>query len=194
MVVEAAAVVAAGALLGLAANAVSPRGLELARDYFPRGTAEEGKSTPARAVGGSSAWPMPVLTNAHGLQLVSREQAAGLFRDVRYEQGKVVFVDARGDWLYRAGHIPGAYQLDPYQSQKYLPLVLPVCQAAERVLVYCTGTNCEDSETAAILLQRAGIPNEKMYVFKGGYTEWTANSLPLATGEGRGAPEKGPAR
>lgn len=60
--------------------------------------------------------------------------------------------------------------------------MLPVCQAAAAVMVYCTGGDCEDSEYAAISLGKAGIANEKLYVFKGGITEWTSNSLPVKTG------------
>jgi len=105
-----------------------------------------------------------------------------LFRDVRYEQGLVVFVDARDDAHYQAGHIPGAWQFNHYRAENYLDAVLPVCLNAQQVVVYCTGGECEDSEFAAIMLRDAGVPGEKLFVFTGGFTEWAGNKLPVETG------------
>ena len=119
---------------------------------------------------------------AKGLQLVESRQAADLFRDPRREQGMVIFVDARDDQHYQEGHIPGAYQFNHYRAENYLPTVLPVCQSAEQIVVYCTGGDCEDSEFAAIFLRDAGIPKEKLFVYAGGMTEWNTSSLPVETG------------
>ena len=46
-----------------------------------------------------------------------------------------------------------------------------MCQAAEQVVVYCTGGECEDSDTAAILLRDAGVPTAKLFVYGGGFAE-----------------------
>ena len=59
---------------------------------------------------------------------------------------------------------------------------MPVCQAAEKVVVYCTGGNCEDSEFAAIFLRDAGVPREKLLVYGQGITEWIALNLPIESG------------
>ena len=90
-----------------------------------------------------------------------------------------MFIDARDDVNYSVGHIPGAYQFDPYHLEKYRATVIPICQAAEQVVVYCTGGDCEDSEFAAIALRDSGIANQKLFVFAGGITEWTDNQLPV---------------
>ena len=121
----------------------------------------------------------------HGLQIITGQDVAELFKDLRYEQGLVVFVDARDDQHYQAGHIPGAWQFDHYRAERYLPAVLPVCLNAQRVVVYCTGGACEDSEFAAIMLRDAGIPRENLFVYAGGITEWTAQGRPVETGARR---------
>ncbi len=169
-----------GLALALAANAISSRGLGLNRNYFPGGekltTANPGSNSVAT---GSNAAPVDPLEavrqrlQKQGLQLVSSNEVVALFRDPRYEPGLVVFVDARDDEHYTAGHIPGAWQFHHYRPEKYLPDVLPVCLAAQQVVVYCGGGDCEDSEFAAIMLRDARVPREKLFVFAGGYTEWT---------------------
>ncbi len=57
-----------------------------------------------------------------------------------------------------------------------------MAQIAERVVVYCNGGNCEDSELAASLLRDAGIPAEKLQVYLGGFTEWEAQGMPVEIG------------
>ena len=94
----------------------------------------------------------------------------------------VVFVDARNEEEYQISHIPGAYEFDPYRSGKYYDVVLPVCRKAENIVVYCNGGDCDDSETAALLLRDMGIPNQKLFVYGGGITEWKTNGLPVETG------------
>jgi rhodanese-related sulfurtransferase len=190
IVVEAAIVVVAGLGLGLAANELSPRGLALSRNYFPGGTNQvSAPSLPVQAA------PRPAGTNepsesnllserlrGKGLQEIKRSQIEILFHDPRSQDGRIVFVDARDEDHFQQGHIPGAYELDPYHPEKELGNVLPNCQAAEEVVVYCTGGDCEDGDTTAILLQQAGVPNGKLFVYGGGFTAWEAAHLPVETG------------
>ncbi len=96
-----------------------------------------------------------------------------------------MFIDARDSDHYQAGHIPGAYQLDYYHKEDYLPAVVPVCLAAQVVLVYCNGGACEDSLLTASVLLAPIMPKEKIFVYGGGYTEWTNNRLPVEIGPRR---------
>lgn len=172
-----------GAVFAFAANAVSPRGLKLARDYFPGAATNLAPRLGPLTTGSPS--PAELLARrlkAKGLFLVGSNQVVELFRDPRYAQELFVFIDARDDRHYQEGHIPGAYQFDHYRADKYLAAVLPACQAAEQVVVYCTGGDCEDSEFAAIILRQAGIPAEKVFVYGGGMNEWAANGLPVEIG------------
>jgi rhodanese-related sulfurtransferase len=190
MVVEAAIVVIVGLGVGLAANKLSPRGLALSRNYFPGGT-NPVPAAPAQV----QAVPGPAGTNetsesaqiserlrGKGLQELKLNRVEILFDDPRRQDGRIVFVDARNQDDYQQGHIPGAYELDPYHPEKELGTVLPICQAAEKVVVYCTGGDCEDSDTAALLLQDGGVPDQNLFVYGGGFTAWAAAHLPVETG------------
>ncbi len=192
VLLEAAFVVVIGALFAFAANQVSPRGLALTRNYFPAGTGRLLPTTrlatlPHEAADTNSTPVDPAQLLAaelkeKGLQLADANQALQLFHDPRFKQDIVVFIDARDEQHYREGHIPGAYEFDPYRPEKYFDAVLPVCKAAEQIVVYCNGGDCDDSETAAILLRDVGIAGQKLLVYGGGITEWTTNGLPVETG------------
>ena len=117
-----------------------------------------------------------------GLQLIDGHRAVQLFHDSHLKPGVIAFIDARDEEHYQAGHIPGAYEFDPYHPEKYFPAVLPVCQAAEQIVVYCNGGDCDDSKTAALLLRDVGIANQKLFIYGGGITEWTNNHQPVETG------------
>ncbi len=180
-----------GAVLALVANAVSPQGLKLSRDYFP-----SGKSFATNGIGASNQLSGSSLTNVpgedihvrklreKGLQVLTTAEVSKLFRDPRSQQGQIVFVDARNRKHFEEGHIPGAYEFDHYRPEEYLPTIMPVCQTAEQIIVYCTGGDCEDSQFAAIFLRDSlGLANEKIFVYAGGVHEWASEKLPLELGE-----------
>jgi rhodanese-related sulfurtransferase len=182
-----------GIVFALAANGISPRGLKLARDYFPganqaalpeaSATSQSPASVDTNVTAPSAEEQLAARLQSKGLQLATTEQAEQLFRDPRYELELIVFIDARNDRQYREGHIPGAYQFNHYQPENHLATVLPVCQTAEQIVVYCGGGDCEDSEFAALFLRQAGIAAEKLLVYGGGMAEWTASGLPVEMGE-----------
>ena len=189
---EALCVAVIGAAFAFGANLVSPRGLALTRNYFPAGIS---RPVPAATSVGSphdlastnppASSPAQLLAarlKEQGLQSVDGHQAAQLFHDPRFQQGGIAFIDARDEQHYREGHIPGASEFDPYYPEKYFPTVLPVCQAAEQIVVYCNGGDCDDSESAAITLRDVGIANQKLFIYTGGITEWTTNGLAVEIG------------
>jgi rhodanese-related sulfurtransferase len=184
-------VAAFGTLFAFAANRISPKGLALARDYFPTGTAHQVRpladaglpSAPGTNSGAlSPAQLLAAQMREKGLQLTDAPRVVQLFHDPRRQEDVIVFIDARKEEEYQKGHIPGAYEFDPYRPENYLAAILPVCQKAGQVVVYCSGGDCDDSETAALLLRDVGIPNQKIFVYGGGFTEWTTNNLPVETG------------
>lgn len=192
VLLEALLVAVLGLALALAANAISSRGLRLNRNYFPGGERPTGVNPASNAVAtvsnGVPANPLDAVRQRlekHGLQLVSSDEVLSLFRDPRYEPGLILFVDARDDEHYTAGHIPGAWQFHHYHPEKYLPDVLPVCLVAQQVVVYCGGGDCEDSEFAAIALRDAGVPREKLFVYAGGYNEWSKLDVQVEGGARR---------
>jgi rhodanese-related sulfurtransferase len=186
LLVETVVLLIAGFTLALLANQFSPRGLSLRRDYFPQ--------VPVSSPGTPIA-PVPQTTSTNeaneaaariagrGLGVLGTDEVEKLFHDPQYEQELIVFIDARDDAHYQKGHIPAAYQFDRYYPEKYLPMALPACLSASKVVVYCTGGHCEDSEFAAITLMEAGIPAQKIAVYLGGITEWVARKKPVEEGD-----------
>lgn len=187
---EALLIVTGGALLAFAANALSPHGLELRRNYFP--VAQGTNSVATQSAAAQSPQSTLDQLRAQGIALASSNQAVQLFHDPRYAQGLIAFVDARNSEEYQAGHIPGAYQFDRFHPELYMGTVLPVCQVAQQVLVYCNGGTCEDSSFAALFLLSAGIGKDKLMVYPGGTSEWRTNGLPIELGE-RGSGQTSPA-
>ena len=142
------------AAFAFAANEVSPQGLKLARNYFPGGTSQtiaplqtpRPQAAAASTIQANQEAPLDDVDQrlkAKGLQPVSRAKTVQLFHDPRFQEGLIVFINARNQDEYNDGHIPGAYQLDPYHPEQQLPAVLTTCQAADQVVVYCTGGDCE---------------------------------------------------
>ena len=102
------------------------------------------------------------------LAAISIDQAKSFY------DGGVLFVDARDEGYYNQGHIQGAmknaflmeiiFNIEALQS-KDAPLV-----------VYCGDPGCGDSEELAYNLKDSGFT--KLYVFKGGWLEWSAAGYP----------------
>jgi rhodanese-related sulfurtransferase len=197
---EGVLIVAIGLLLGLAANAASPRGLRIDRDYFPRAEpalqepaplVEPGASQPPPGIGdppaaGDSPGPDELAAAARlaeqGLTAIFFEEARATFEDPLYAAGAWLFIDARNDDDYAAGHIPGAYQFDHFHMERYLDQILQVVPGATRVVIYCQGGDCEDSEFAALTL-RDFVPDPSVLrVYVGGVLDWTAHEMPLERG------------
>jgi rhodanese-related sulfurtransferase len=188
VLLEALLVAAVGAVVAFGANVLSPRGLKLTEDYFHGEThpvpRANGNRTNAVTAGTNSATePVMSRLKEKGLQVVNGEQAAELFHDPLYQQGAIIFIDARNDEHYQGGHIPGAYQFDNYHPENYMGTVFPVCQAAQKIIIYCNGGNCEDSQFAALTLRDAQIANDKLFVYTGGITEWTNRGNAVEVGD-----------
>src|SRR4030095_9631216 len=156
VILEALVVAACAALLAFAANAISPKGLRLARDYFPEGTSSSGglastavatnglvsKGTNA-SLGTGAKTPEQKLKEL-GLQVLDTAQTRELFQHPGTEQGSIVFIDARDRKHYEEGHIPSAYEFDHYRPEQYLATVVLVTQSAEKIVIYCHGGECDD--------------------------------------------------
>src|SRR5207248_1038742 len=117
ILLEAIAVGITAIALAFLANAISPRGVKLSRDYFPGAAVVV--NTPIEATASYTAQDSNHLAaapdaavaarlQANGLRLVHLKEVLELFHDQRYSAGTIVFVDSRNDEHYQAGHIPGA--------------------------------------------------------------------------------------
>lgn len=184
-----------GVVVGLTANAVSGSGLQLTRDYFGKAPAFEQRSPVDNhdvqnddansSTRSQRQAPKPTTDDshpAHPYKNVNVDEVAEILNDPNTEFGLNVFIDARNDKEYERGHIPGAVQCDHYYLENYLDAVMLAAAAAEKVVVYCNGGDCEDSIFVSTDLIAAGIPFDNIYLFAGGWTDWTAGDHPVATG------------
>jgi rhodanese-related sulfurtransferase len=187
---EGALVAVIGAALAFAANGLSPYRFPLTVDNFPGDKpTTSALVAPTNVPGTATATtnsPLELLSarlQANGLQLADSNKVVQIFHDPRREQDGVIFIDARDDEHYGAGHIPGAYHFDRFHPENYLTNVLQVCMTAQQIVFYCNGGDCDDSEHAAIMLRDSiGIPKEKVFVYGGGINEWATNGLPIELG------------
>ncbi len=178
IVLEAMLVSAIGAGAGLAINAMRANGVELDRDTFG--------SIPVRAADADAhAQEQAVRARlaALGVEVLDHDAVAALFHDELYEEGAYVFIDARNEEKWRAGHIPGALLLDHYQYQRTIDRVMPAIQTAAKVVVYCYGKDCIDSELCAQLLKNFDVDPAIIAVYLGGFQTWQEHKLPVETGD-----------
>jgi len=118
----------------------------------------------------------------HDYQEIQFEELVKVFRDPATSQGLNVFVDARKEDLYEEGHIPNALHCSPYETGEHLDEVVARSNGVERVIVYCGGGDCEDSIFLCRELIEAGVPYDLVFLYSGGWQEWTDNNLPVQSG------------
>ena len=103
---------------------------------------------------------------------ISLDQAKSFF------DNGVLFIDARDEGYFESGHIKGAMK-----NSFLMELVFNIEQKqakSEPLVVYCGDPGCGDSEDLAYDLQGSGFT--QLYVFKGGWVEWSGASYPSETG------------
>ena len=151
---QAAGILAMAVVCGALANTISPRRIPWREDWS--------NYIEAKAL-------------KQNIALASTDRAKVLFN-----AGTHVIFDARPAADYREGHIAGAHSL-PYDdldnglvgAQKYLT-------PAQPILVYCSGTSCDDSFLLALFLRKNGFTNVVLYT--GGFDQWKAAGLPVEGG------------
>jgi rhodanese-related sulfurtransferase len=106
---------------------------------------------------------------------ISLQDAAALF-----SAGQAVFVDARDDESYAAGHVQGALSLPLFSFDRDFP-ALQDSLAGKTVITYCDGERCSLSDELADALRARGV--EHVYELRNGWTLWQEQGLPTATGK-----------
>ena len=119
---------------------------------------------------------------AYPYKEITFEEAVAIFDDPNTATGLNVFIDARDDDAYESGHIPGAIQADHYRLEEYIDRLLDFVQAAEKVVVYCNGGDCEDSMFLCSDLLDFDVSCDKIHLYPGGWEEWAARNMPVAKG------------
>jgi rhodanese-related sulfurtransferase len=121
------------------------------------------------------ALPGTVLETECGVRAVFIREAHRLF-----EAGDYVFVDAREDGEFRAGHIEGALSLPAEQFRALYP-ELQVWAAGQPLLIYGASENLLAADELARSLREEGEP--KLLIFAAGFEGWRARGYPTETGE-----------
>ncbi len=89
-----------------------------------------------------------------------------------------ILLDARPEIFHRLGHIPRAISLPREAFEADYAKNRPLLEAdkAQRIVVYCSGASCEDSQMVADALVK--LSYTRVFVFRGGWSDWTAEHLP----------------
>ena len=151
-----------GILFGIAANAISPRGIPWVGDVS-RGA----------ALANRSAEEIKELPPVSELADVQAAVASG--------DSTLASLDARLHEDYVAGHLPGALNL-PVENldESYAPLKDQLARM-DRIIVYCDGGDCELSHDLAEALK--GFGHKRVQLFAGGIAAWIEAGEKLTEGE-----------
>jgi len=159
---EALALVATGAGLGLALNAGSPHPAPLLHPVYPTSASGSSTCTAADAVPAGSIGTMgqAEAVTACGACLAG-------------------FVDARGAAAYAHGHLPGAIHLPPVGHADERAAIEPL-RGFGVVVVYDEGAGCQLARGVAERLVGLGFPDVR--VLEGGWAQWQADGSPAQSG------------
>lgn len=173
-----------GLAVGAMANGIRSTGsLKWTRNYFARVDVKESLTDQPSTESGAEA-PSDDYRLEHDFQEVSLEEARQRFDQARTGEGTTVFVDARKPSDFEEGHVPGAIPFDHYYPDGYIEPVLAAIDAADAIVVYCNGGECEDSVLVCGDLIELGIPYHSIYLFAAGWEAWTNADHPIEVGEG----------
>ena len=89
-----------------------------------------------------------------------------------------IILDARPEIFYRLGHIPSALSLPRDDFEKQYQVLEPILQSQRDapLVVYCSSSECHDSQMVAEALQKLGFQHVR--IFRGGWSDWESAGLP----------------
>jgi rhodanese-related sulfurtransferase len=87
-------------------------------------------------------------------------------------KGDVLWIDARPQEQYDAGHIPNALLLNEQKFESQLVTYLDTLQTNTKpIILYCSAAKCEASRKVLERLKQM-LPIENAFVLKGGWPAW----------------------
>jgi rhodanese-related sulfurtransferase len=167
LVLQMALLGAAGAALGLGANALSPRPAHLGRPVFA--AAESGGGACAMPSASAAAPVIPLRSPRIGI-----DEAKGLCQACL-----AAFVDARGAADFAQGHVANAVHLPPAGHPDEARVIAEL-RTHPLVVVYDGDYACALADDVAGRLRRAGLTDVR--VLEGAWTAWVAAGGPAAAG------------
>ena len=135
-------------------------------------------------VNGVSPWGIPLLGpvpdgDNEGVAGIELGEAWAL-----YNEGSAVFVDARSQQEFRAGHIPGALLLTLDDFEETVASWRNLIPSETLLIAYCAGEGCDSSREVAALLVEEGYSQVK--VFFGGWEDWKGAGYSVEKGSSEG--------
>ena len=94
-----------------------------------------------------------------------------------FDNGNVLFVDARSQDNYEDGHLPGAVSLPVGQFDEQIESFLNQHSTDARIVTYCSGRTCEDSHNLAQFLSDVGYTHVRVFI--DGFPGWEAEGYPV---------------
>lgn len=89
-------------------------------------------------------------------------------------KGGVLWIDARPQEQFDAGHVPGALLLNEQKFEEQLVGHLEALQTNQKpIVVYCSAAKCDASRHVLERLRQL-LPIENAFVLKGGWKAWQA--------------------
>lgn len=150
-----------GTLVGLAANALSPRGIPLTGD-FSRGAA------------------LANLSEDELKELPPVVELADVKTAIASGDSLLAVLDARAPDAYAEGHLPGALNLSVENLDEFYAPLKDTLSRRNRIIVYCDGGDCELSHDLAEALKSLG--HKRVQLFAGGVAAWTESGEKLKEG------------
>jgi len=149
---QALMITVAAVVLGLIVNALRPQGLDLLRSPEP--------VSPA-ATGPAAAGPQPI------------ELAAALDH---LNSGAAIFIDARSEYDYAAGHIATARNFQEKNMDVWMPDFFSTTSPETPLIIYCSGPRCHLAERLAKRLYGLGFTAAQ--ILADGWNGWLASGYP----------------
>lgn len=107
-------------------------------------------------------------------QIITIDRAISLFNE-----GDVLFADARSFSDYELGHVKGAVSLDLSDQDIWMEPFVAETEPETRIITYCDGPSCHLADSLAQILFFNGFDN--VYCVKNGWTLWNENKMPVET-------------
>jgi rhodanese-related sulfurtransferase len=161
LAIQTLALCVAGAAVGLAANALSPRTAPLGTPVLPQAESTPGACAATGTTGGFA--PVPRITVEQAQPLCAACSAA--------------FVDARSEEQFTAGHVAGAVHLPPGDVP---PRALEHLAKFPTVVVYDGDPSLAMAEAVAMGLREMGVKDVR--VLTGAWPEWLGKGAPGSSG------------
>ncbi|MGM0452944.1 MAG: rhodanese-like domain-containing protein [Thermodesulfobacteriota bacterium] len=96
-----------------------------------------------------------------------------------HQEDAAVFIDARAESEYRAGHIKAALNVPWHKAEEMFVEIAPDIPREKPVITYCDGASCNSSDKLAEFLTDLGF--EQVFVLPNGWSRWQEKGLPTAS-------------